>query len=347
VKTVNLDEPDGHYARSGMPGPQVWTRKLRLWLTPFLCFTTVGVANAQNRHGRESVERLKADVYYLASGTLEGRGISTPGVELAARHVRSEFRRIGLRSGTPGGSYFQSFEYRRDARAAQATLHNVIGVLDGKGALANETLVIGAHYDHLGYGQLDPADTEGPRGPIYPGADDNASGTAAMLELARRFCSRATPPCRRMVFIAFSAEEVGLAGSRHYVSKAPVFPIRDTVAMVNFDMVGRLRGNRLGVAGNESARGFNELLVKADADSPLELSLGGAHYPDDSDHAPFAAAGVPVLYVCTGSHADRHTPADTADKVDYGGVAKVVDLCEDVLDRLQVLPRPKFIPPGG
>jgi Zn-dependent M28 family amino/carboxypeptidase len=133
------------------------------------------------------------------------------------------------------------------------------------------------------------------RGRIHPGADD-ASGTAAMLELARRYASRSTPPHRRMVFIAFCAEETGRLGSRHYASNAPIFPIKDTVAMINFDMVGRLRDDELGIAGNESAKEFGDLLVGADAKSPLKLRLGGPEYPDDSDHASFSDLGVPILF---------------------------------------------------
>ena len=220
----------------------------------------------------------------------------------------------------------------------------MIGVLEGKGEIANETIIIGAHYDHLGYGQFDPSAPEALGGRIHPGADDNASGTAAMLELARRYASRGTPPRRRMVFIAFCAEESGRIGSRHYALKAPIFPIKDTVAMINFDMVGRLRDDELGIAGNESAKEFGDLLVGADAKSPLKLRLSGPVYPGDSDHASFSSVGVPILYICTGSHDDRHTPADTADKINYEVVAKVVDFCEDVLDRLLVLSRPTFVP---
>jgi aminopeptidase YwaD len=207
--------------------------------------------------------------------------------------------------------------------------------------LANETIVVGAHYDHLGHGERDSLAPEARRGQVHPGADDNASGVAAVMELARRFAARGTPPQRRLVFVAFSGEESGQLGSRHYVKH----PIGDTVAMLNFDMVGRLRDDRLGIAGNESAREFAALLAAADGRSPLEVMLGGPEYPDDSDHGPFAAAGVPILYLCTGGHEDRHMPDDTADKVNFEGMAKVVDFSEDLLDRLQASPRPKFVPP--
>jgi hypothetical protein len=303
----------------------------------------IGRADAQPP--KASVERLKADVYYFASGTLEGRGISTPGVDLAARHIRAEFQRLGLKSGTPDGSYFQPFEYGRTSKMAGITLHNMIGVLEGQGPTAHETIVVGAHYDHLGHGEVASMAPAALRGRIHPGADDNASGTSAMLELARRFAGRSSPPRRRMVFIAFCAEENGRVGSRHYASKEPIVPIKDTVAMINFDMVGRLRNDELGIAGNESAGEFRDLLAAADAKSPVKLVLGGPEYPNDSDHASFSAVGVPILYLCTGSHEDRHTPGDTADKINFEGLGKVVEFCEDVLDRLLVVSRPTFIPP--
>jgi aminopeptidase N len=309
-----------------------------------LCFAALGLAAAGPPEDRRIVERLKADVYYLASDTLEGRGISTPGVDLAAQHIRSEFRRIGLKSGPSDGSYYQPIEYRRSPEVAPTILKNVIGVLDGKGDLADQVVVIGAHYDHLGHGEFSSLAPPALRTRTHPGADDNASGIAAMLELARHFASQPMPSRRCMVFVAFSAEEAGLIGSRHYVSKHPIFPIKDTVAMLNFDMVGRLRENQLGIAGNETAKEFGHILSDADARSPLNLMLGGPDYPDDSDHAPFVNVGVPILYICTGSHEDRHTPFDTADKVNFEGMAVVVSFCEDVLGRLLVSPRPTFIP---
>jgi aminopeptidase N len=315
-----------------------------LWPALGLCLAVLGTTIADSPNGQGVVQRLKADVYYLASDTLEGRGISTPGGELAAQHIRAEFRRLGLKSGTPDGSYLQRFEYRRGPGPARFTLSNVIGVLEGRGDLAGQSIVIGAHYDHLGHGEAGSLAPEAMRGRIHPGADDNASGVAAMLELARRFAGRATPPGRCLVFVAFGGEEAGLVGSRHYVSVAPAGTIGETAAMVNLDMVGRPRENRLGVAGDQSAREFAALLAEADARSPLGLMLGGPDYPEDSDHAPFAGSGVPFLYFCTGSHGDRHTPSDTAERVDFEGLVEVVGLCEGVIGGLVVSPRPRFIP---
>jgi hypothetical protein len=330
-----------------LPPPAVLSRRFRdaEWCTvkPVLISwlascVWLAIVSAELPQGKGTVERLKADVSYLASDRLEGRGISTRGIELAARHIRAEFKRLGLRSGPADGSYYQPFDYEGHS------LHNVVGVLEGRGEVASQTVIIGAHYDHLGYGPFGSLAPPGMKTRLHPGADDNASGVATLLELARRFAARRPAPRRRMLFIAFSAEERGEIGSRYYVSREPLFPIHDTVAMLNFDMVGRLRNDELGIAGNETAREFNELLASAGARSHLKPRLGGPEYPDDSDHGPFAKAGIPILYFCTGTHADRHTPADTADKINYLGMAKVVDFAEAVLDRLLFMPRPAFVP---
>jgi hypothetical protein len=315
-----------------------------IFLPAHVAFAPVDAAELPK--GNESVERLKADVYYLSSDTLEGRGISTPGIDLAAQHIRAEFKRIGLKSGTRDGTYYQPFKYGGNSKShPEKTLHNVIGVLEGKGEFANETVVIGAHYDHLGYGQLDSPAPASARQRIHHGADDNASGTSAMLEIARHFAARGTPPRRRMVFMAFSAEEAGLVGSRYYTSKDPIFPIKDTVAMMNLDMVGRLRNDELGIAGNRTAKEFDDLLAGSNVKPYLKLRLAGSELPGDSDDASFYNVGVPILFFCTGTHEDRHAPTDTADKINFEGMAKVVDFCEAFLERLLVKPRPSFVGP--
>jgi aminopeptidase N len=344
VKSINSDATLLPDESLGDTSRGVRALASRWWMSLSLYLGALGLSGADFPRDKGIVERLKADVYYLASDTLEGRGISTPGIELAAQHIRAEFRRIGLKSGPSDGNYFQPIEHRRSLEAAPMNLKNVIGVLEGKGELANQVIIIGAHYDHLGHGEFSSLAPEALRARTHSGADDNASGIAAMLELARHFASQPTPSRRRMVFVAFTAEEAGLIGSRHYVSKEPIFPIKDTVAMLNFDMVGRLRAKQLGIAGNETAKEFGQILSDADARSPLNLMLGGTDYPDDSDHAPFANVGVPILYICTGSHEDRHTPFDTADKVNFEGIADVVSFCEDVLSCLLVAPRPTFHP---
>lgn len=314
------------------------TMACQKWWTLVLSFFVLGAVRAELPTEKAGTERLKADVYYLASDTLEGRGISTPGIELAAQHIRAEFKRLGLKSGTPDGSYYQSFTYAGVSRLGETSLHNVVGVLDGQGALANETVLICAHYDHLGHGQIGPSDPKTLKDRVYHGADDNASGVAVLLELARRFATHSNLPRRRLVFVAFSGEESGLIGSRYYTLKNPLFPLKETAAIINFDMVGRMRKKELGIAGDRSAREFDALLAHANSGTHLKLRLGGTEIPGNSDHLPFSELGVPILFFCTGTHADRHSPTDTADKINYQGLVRVADFSERVIDGLSVLP---------
>jgi Zn-dependent M28 family amino/carboxypeptidase len=199
---------------------------------------------------------------------------------------------------------------------------NVIGILPGTDpALASEAVVVGAHYDHLGRAD----------GVVYPGADDNGSGTAVVLGLARAFAA-AGGAGRTLVFAFFGAEELGLIGSRHYVRR-PAVPLDRTVAMVNFDMVGRLQGRPLNVAGGDSGSRLRALVVDAARADAVTIDVNGTPY-GPSDHSRFYAAGVPVLFFYTGSHSDYHRPSDTADKIDAAGMARVADIGARVVDRL-------------
>lgn len=206
---------------------------------------------------------------------------------------------------------------------------NVVGILPGTDpALADEIVVIGAHYDHLGR----------VAGVVYPGADDNASGTAVAVGLARAFAA-AGGTARTLVVALFGAEELGLIGSGHYVDHPP-FPLARTVAMVNFDMVGRLR-DRLDVGGNDSGSGLRALVSEAAKREGITVDLRGSPY-GPSDHIRFYDAGVPVLFFHTGSHRDYHRPTDTADKIDADGMARVAAVAARVIERLATAPRPVY-----
>ena len=208
---------------------------------------------------------------------------------------------------------------------------NVIGILPGTDpALASEAVVIGAHYDHLGLAD----------GVVYPGADDNASGTAVVVGLARAFAA-AGGNARTLVFALFGAEELGLIGSRHYVDR-PAVPLDRTVAMVNFDMVGRLQGRTLSVGGGDSGNRLRALVSQAaQLEGLTTLDLHGSPY-GPSDHARFYAAGVPVLFFYTGGHSDYHKPSDTADKIDAAGMARIAALGARVVDGLASEARPVY-----
>ena len=223
---------------------------------------------------------------------------------------------------------------------ARAPTSNVVAMLRGRDpALRNEAVIVGAHYDHLGLGgsgSLAP-DVRA----IHNGADDNASGVAALLEAARALAA-AAPPRRTIVFAAFGAEEKGLLGSSHYVDRPPI-PLDRTVAMLNLDMVGRLRYDDLHVFGVGTAQGFGELVESRAKALGFDLTTS----PDGfgpSDHASFYAAGVPVLHFFTGTHADYHRPSDNWEKVNARGIARIAELTAalalEIADREQ---RPVYV----
>ena len=223
---------------------------------------------------------------------------------------------------------------------------NVIGVLDGEGPLANETVIVGAHYDHVGRGgqnSLAPGSTE-----IHNGADDNASGTVTLLELARRFGIKAREKslARRLVFIAFTGEELGLLGSARYC-KEPVFPLETTIAMLNMDMVGRLKEEKLIVYGTGTSPQWEPELKQFNGDTGFKLIFKPEGF-GPSDHSSFYAKKIPVLHFFTGEHADYHKPTDDWEKINIDGVARVADLMEKmIVATIDQTDRPEYVEVKG
>jgi hypothetical protein len=235
---------------------------------------------------------------------------------------------------------------------------NIVGVLEGSGPLANETVVVGAHYDHLGYGS-GPLSAGGgsAQGKVHYGADDNGSGTTGLMELARRFGAMKDRRGRRLVLVAFTGEERGLFGSKFYCDH-PVFPLEETAAMVNLDMIGRLRAGpgdwlglttkpRMVIYGTGTGDTFDKTIDAAEQRYGLKILKvpGGI---GRSDHESFYRKKVPVLFLFTGLHDEYHKPTDTPDKIDFPAMATVVGLTEDVvLDEATALARPKFKEQSG
>lgn len=247
----------------------------------------------------------------------------------------------------------------------QSDAYNVVGILEGTdAALKNEAIVIGAHYDHLGkggQGSLAPNSTE-----IHRGADDNASGTAALLELARQF-AKAKNNKRTIIFIAFGGEEEGLLGSKHYINN-PLFPLDKTVAMINMDMVGRLQEDKLTVGGIGTASEWKGLVEDKNTNQEALLALtsltntvpqkpaNNSQLPlrkfalqlseegfGPSDHSSFYGKQIPVLFFFTGTHADYHKPTDSADKINYDGLAKITGYVRAIVDSIDRNPaRPTY-----
>jgi acetylornithine deacetylase/succinyl-diaminopimelate desuccinylase-like protein len=259
---------------------------------------------------------LHRDVAYLASDALEGRATGSAGNDSAAAYIARRFRALRLgeparacdsvaRTGFCDGAYLQRFVARSVIAAhaglpSEASTHNVVAVLSGRDpALRDEYVVIGAHLDHLGRGTVGALDARAGE-VIRNGADDNASGTAAVMELARLFVRR--PAKRSIIFATFSGEELGLLGSQYFVEHPPV-PLDRVSAMLNFDMVGRLTSEQLMVIGVGSAAEFPAIVDSANVAPKLQLravpeGMGG------SDHASFLMRGVPALHFFTGLHPD-------------------------------------------
>ncbi len=293
------------------------------------------LSDSAARATRDSVARIVLeDVKFLAADNLGGRLVGTPGADTAAAYIARRFARAGLQAAPRG--WFQDFTVSPDAPAAGsagiggATGRNVIGVLPGRDPdRRNEIVVVGAHYDHLGlgkFGSLDPDST----GSVHNGADDNASGVAALERIA--VVLAAAPPARTVVFIAFSGEEEGVLGSTYYV-RNPLFPMNAVTAMINLDMVGRLRNDRLIVYGVETAREFPALLDSLNSTAKFDLKASGDGY-GPSDHQSFYIAGKPVLHLFTDLHEDYHRATDDWQKINADGLARVAEFTANIVRAL-------------
>jgi hypothetical protein len=274
---------------------------------------------------RAAPSRLQGDISYLADDRLQGRRIGSVGADMAADYLAERFQELGLRQAAGLSGWFQDFTVSPDAPAVRGTEfggakgRNVVGILPGRDPrLAGQYIVIGAHYDHLGLGgagSLDPDSVGVP----HNGADDNASGVVALLEAARRLSLR--PPARSVLFLAFSGEEEGLLGSAAWV-KAPAVPNDSIVAMLNFDMVGRLRDDKLIVYGVETATEWRPLLDSLNATAGFRMTAQGDGY-GPSDHTSFTVARRPVLHFFTGTHEDYHRTTDDWQKINLEGIERV------------------------
>ena len=215
------------------------------------------------------------------------------------------------------------------------TARNVLAILPGEGPLAEEVVVLGAHYDHLGMGGTNSA-APGVEA-VHHGADDNASGTAALVEVARELAARGPFP-RTILFAAFSGEERGLLGSAHYTAN-PALPLEKTVAMINLDMVGRLADEKLIVHGTGTGAGLEAVVDRLLEGRGFEVTKEPGGF-GPSDHASFYAKKIPVLHLFTGSHEDYHRPTDTAEKINYEGMARITAFVADVVAELAATEEP-------
>ncbi|MBK9283915.1 MAG: M20/M25/M40 family metallo-hydrolase [Sphingobacteriaceae bacterium] len=290
-----------------------------------------------------NIDLVKKHISFLASDELNGRGTGTPDEKKAANYIASYFKEVGIKPLK--NSYYKNFTFKtakssHDTSTANSPLRegmNVVGYLDNKAPL---TVVIGAHYDHLGTG-LDHNSLEAnPEGKIHNGADDNASGTAGVLELARYFSTNKSTEPFNFLFICFSGEELGLIGSKRYLDN-PDLALASFNYMINMDMIGRL---------NEE----NKLIVYGVGTSPVWVNLldsiqSGLHIKKDSagmgpsDHASFYLKEIPALAFFTGQHSDYHKPGDDISKINFKGEEEVLNVVIQVIEKTYNYPKMQFL----
>ncbi len=260
------------------------------------------------------VPDIKEHVTVLASDTFEGREAGSQGGMAAGVYLGQQYQRLKLAGGASDNRYYQDFS---------GNYRNILGVIRGEDPdVGDEVVVVSAHYDHVGYGNRE--NSRGPTGYIHNGADDNASGTAALIELAEAISNLNTPPRRTILFALWDAEEKGLWGSEHWI-RSPTVPRDKIKLLINVDMSGRLRQGALTCYGARTISGLRRLISTQNRDESLKIDYTW-ELPDNSDHWPFLQHQVPALMFHTGLHEDYHTPNDDLDKVNYDGIREVARL---------------------
>lgn len=266
---------------------------------------------------------LQKHVAFLASSQMKGRGLGTAELDKAAEYIVSTMKSFGLRPGN-GNSYYQSFTAQVQNPAREVKIHNVMGMVPGTDpSLADQPVILCAHYDHLGLGWPDVR--KGNEGKIHFGADDNASGVAVMLEMAKLFVRK--PGLRPLVFIAFSGEEAGRLGSKYYVSQLKNTPF----TAINLDSVGRLDGRALLALGTGCAREWPFICFGCGAVTNVKIT-SVPQSEDSSDHSSFLEKGIPAIQLFSGAHVDYHSPTDTMDKLDFPGMVDVMLVLQEMLN---------------
>ena len=265
-----------------------------------------------------TVEETRKTLSYLASDELEGRKPGRAGNFKTVSFIRKEFKSYGLETHLQKFTY--TFRWRVGLfrwRTVQIETMNVIGVAKG---VSDEHILVGAHMDHLGVGN---------NGDVYNGADDNASGTTAILELDEAIGKSNNKPKHTIVFVAFNAEELGLLGSKYYVNN-PLLPLDKCNLMINMDMVGRLRGGDLTAQAGNLPTSVKRLVHELDDNYPFDVTITPAG--NRSDHAPFNRKGVPVLFFHTGTHPQYHRPTDDAELINYEGIVQISKFVLDLIN---------------
>jgi hypothetical protein len=277
-------------------------------------------------------EDAKRHICALADDALEGREGGSRGGRAAGSYIISHLEKLGLEPAGDNGSYYQQF----------GGMRNILALARGSDpAVANELIVVGAHYDHVGYGNS--GNSYGPFGFVHNGADDNASGVAGLIEVAEAMQHLPGRPRRSILFAFWDGEEKGLLGSYHFVRVRPALLAQMSIAFsINLDMIGRLRGERLEIFGARTSEGLRAAVVQSNnrpGAQPLELAFDWA-IDEDSDHYPFIVAKIPTVMFHTGLHDQYHRPSDDVQLINFEGIEPVARLTLDFLTALANDPGP-------
>jgi len=284
-----------------------------------------------------SRDALLQHVAFLAAEELQGRGLGTPGLELAADYIEQQFTAAGLQPGAADGSYSQVFRVDEGEDGQPHDVRNIIGVLPGTNpAMSGQAVLVTAHYDHLGHGWPDERADAGDG--IYYGADDNASGVAVLIELAKALKQGAAPE-RSIVFVAFTGEEAGLLGSRYFVANPLPLELGGIIGVVNMDTVGRLEGKDISVFGASSASEWQHVFRGIGFTTGIGSQMITMDL-DSSDQTSFIDAGIPGVQISSGASLDYHRPTDTIEKVDGDGLVKVAVVAKEAVSYLASRPEP-------
>lgn len=291
-------------------------------------FIIVGCLTAHSQDSNLS-ERLKKHVRILASDSMQGRGLGTDGKYSAKQYIVEQFKEAGLKAFDD--SYIQPFDTR--IALAWVNAYNVIGYLPGSHpSLGEEFILIGAHYDHLGFTRTNDEKT------IFPGADDNASGVAGIIEIARYFANNPDKLKRSLIVVAFDAEESGLLGARHFVDNPPV-ELNSIKKMFSLDMIGMYEAhNGVDLRGIASLAGGDIIARTAGNDQQVNIRRTGGSIARRTDTAPFGAKGIPATHVFTGIKSPYHKPTDTYDLLDFEGMANLVIFLSELISQLSAEP---------
>jgi len=280
---------------------------------------------------------LMADIEYLSSDQLEGRFAGTEGEKAAAEYIANRFKRLDLKKLSK--EYLQNFSFKLPDNPHEEILYdsynkdqinaiNVVGYLDNN---KENTVIIGAHYDHIGYGGIYSLDTDRmEKNKIHNGADDNASGVALLLNLAERLIKDDSSN-NNYLFIAFSAEELGLIGSK-YFAENPLISLENANYMINLDMVGRLNTEKeLSVFGAGTSPIFRQVINSLNNSFSLKIIDDGT---GPSDHTSFYNKGIPVLFFNSGSHQDYHRSTDDFELINFDGIVEISNYVFDIINEL-------------